>query len=140
MNKLLITLILLVFYAFGYSQKNLEYVETLQLDMVGTTSVNNIISTLNIFVEYGQTWKVESVLLSRETTNGALRDYQISADLKLIFDDNLFYVNNSSHKFEFPYWIGGGNHVFEMLYSNTWNSTFTGHATISVLVFNIVEE
>jgi hypothetical protein len=131
--------ICLLTFSIANTQTNLEYAETIKIDLSGTTSTNFLIASLNVNVPVGQTWKIESVMLSRKSVSGATRDYQPGTDMKLLLDDNLFFVNNSGSQFKFPYWLESGNHLFEILYTNTWNPAYTGRATLSVLVFNIIE-
>ncbi|MDZ4824608.1 MAG: hypothetical protein SH856_14215 [Flavobacteriales bacterium] len=120
------------------AQTNLEYAETITLELSGTTSTNFSIATLNFTVPEGQTWKIESAMIARKSLSGGVKDYLVNNDLKLLLDDNLFFINGSNYSFQFPYWLKSGGHVLELLYLNTWSTTYTGKATLSVLVFNII--
>lgn len=130
-------MLLLVFHASA--QTNLEYAETINLEIEGTTSNNYSIVLYNFTVPEGQTWKIESALVTRKFVNGLSRDYATTGDLKLLLDDNLFLINSSSYNFHFPYWLSSGDHTFELMYTNTWNTNYTGRANMSILKFNIVE-
>jgi hypothetical protein len=140
MRKYLTALISFLLVSTCFTQTNLEYAETIQIEITGTTISNNVVGSLNVVVPAGQTWKIESVMLSRKSLASGARDYLTTSDLKLVLDDNLLFVNSPNSVYDFPFWLKSGNHLFEILYSNTWNSLFTARATLSVLVFNIVEQ
>jgi hypothetical protein len=137
-NSIVILSFILTFLQ-GQTQTNLEYSETIQIELTGTTISNGVVASLPVVIPEGQTWKIESIMLSRKSIGSGTRDYQISGDLKLILDDNLLYVNTTNNEYNFPFWMKSGNHLFEIIYANTWTAFYTGRATLSVLVFNIVE-
>ncbi|MDZ4751900.1 MAG: hypothetical protein SGI87_09820 [Flavobacteriales bacterium] len=140
MKKIKLTAILILFVSIASTQTNLEYAETITIELSGTTSTNFSIATMNFDVPASQTWKVESVMLSRKSVSGPTRDYATTEYLKLLLDDNLFYINTSNYNFHFPYWLKSGIHSLEILYTNTWTAAYTGKAVLSILVFDIVEQ
>ncbi len=130
----------ILYSTLGFGQSNLEFAETKTIEFSGSTSSNYSIVTYNFTVPEGQTWKIESARITRKITNGAVRDYNTNNDLKLVLDDQLFFVNSSTYDYEFPYWLESGDHTFELFYYNTWSPTYVGSAALSVLVFNIVTQ
>ncbi|MDZ4824609.1 MAG: hypothetical protein SH856_14220 [Flavobacteriales bacterium] len=118
---------------------NLQFSETKYIQLTGPMSIDGIVTTQELVVPEGQTWKIESAVATYKYSSGGSTTYSYTAGLKMLLDDIIIFAYDNLNMNPFPMWLSAGTYTLTFWSDTTWTpGLYTGNASVSILVFNII--
>jgi hypothetical protein len=141
MKKLITILSVILISTACFAQGgNLQFVETKLINLQGPMLIDGIIATQTITIPAGQTWKIETANSSYRYSVGSTTSYAFSTFLAILVNDMILQRYDAQNNYALPMWLPAGTYTFTFWSDTTWTAgQYTGYATITALVFNIVE-